>query len=52
MTRFKEQIGRKEKLVYKYLMGYDTRPDVTEKNLDIVCKISHQIAFIYATLVY
>ena len=37
ITRFKEQIGRREKSVYKDLMACDARSDVSEKNLDIVC---------------
>ena len=36
ITHFKEQIGRKEKSVYKNLMACDARSDVPEKNLDIV----------------
>ena len=37
ITRFKEQIGTKEKSVYKHLMACDARSDVSEKDLDIVC---------------
>ena len=37
ITRFKEQIGTKEKSVYKHLMACDARSDVSEKNLYIVC---------------
>ena len=37
IIRFKEQIGTKEKSVYKHLMACDARSDVSEKDLDIVC---------------
>ena len=36
ITRFKEQIGRKERSVCKHLMACDARFNVSEKNLDIV----------------
>ena len=35
ITRFKEQIGMKEKSVYKHLMACDARSDVSEKNLTL-----------------
>ena len=36
VSSLKEQIGTKEKSVYKHLLACDARSDVSEKNLDIV----------------